>query len=292
MTLAKVFSQKLNELGIDTIYIGHEKPSLQSLAIKMILKNYGLVEENREGKLIAQDYGIKLISQKGEEVSRYTFRKGGKKIDLHLPEYPKMVVDLGLFDFLDEEEREKTLFQVSLCLSVMRRFLWDGNLTIVGKTDYVLGRAKIVSNLSLSNGDKPIVLDPYGDIVATDQLLRDHNVFIIGGIVDKGRRLDRATERLAMQRGYDFPRVKIQLKGSIIGVPDEINKILEIVLRVKELGQSLEEAIISLQSKSDKISRLLHDIKQYGIEVFEEEVRWLNADIRVIEIVRSRLGRK
>ncbi|AAY80987.1 tRNA (adenine(9)-N1)-methyltransferase Trm10 [Sulfolobus acidocaldarius] len=291
MTLAKVFSQKLRELGISSIYIGHERPSLQSLAIKMLLKNYGLVEERREGMLITQDHGIKLISGKGTETSRYTFRKGGKKVSIHLPEYPKMVIDLGLFEFLNEEEKEKTLLQVDLCLSVIRKFLWDGNLTVVGKADYVLGRANIVQSLSLSDEDNPVILDPYGDVVATDQILRDHNVFVIGGIVDKGRRLDRATERLALSRGYSFPRVKIQLRGSIIGVPDEINKILEIILRVKELDQSLEEAIISLQSKSDKISRLLHDVQLYGMEVLEEEARWLRADDKVIEIVRSRLGK-
>jgi Uncharacterized conserved protein len=155
---------------------------------------------------------------------------------------------------------------------------------IVG--DVRIGKAINVSKFRAEA--KTIVLDPYGDVDANEEIIRNSDVFIIGGIVDKGRRLKYATTELAKMRGYDYPRVRIKLRGSVVGVPDEINKIAEIVLKVKE-GESLEEAVISTMSKADKVARILYDVHRLGLDVLEEELKWLKADDKVLHMVKSRL---
>ena len=282
--LSHIFVTELKNRGITSLYIGREIPDLQYLAVKMLVKGYGIVEERREGEVVKEVEGVKLLKRVGSEKSDCVFKKGGKNVITNPPEYPKIVIDMGLFNELTEDEKRKTLLQVNMTLGTIRRFWWDGNLVIVG--DLKVGKA--VNVQSFKTDAKAIVLDPQGEIDADEKLIRDTDVFIIGGIVDKGRRLKDATRRLAEMRGYDYPRVRIKLRDTIVGVPDEINKIAEIVLRVKE-GESLEDAIISTMSKSDKVSRLLYDTHRFGLQVLEEEARWLKVDESVINVVKSRL---
>lgn len=282
--LSHYFSRLLKEQGYYSIHIGHEKPDLQTLAVKMLVKGYGILDEKREGNSVAEVEGIKLLKGRGSEKSDCVFRKGGKNIITNPPEFPKIIVDLGLFDILTEEEKKKTLVQLNMTLNTIRRFWWDGNLVIVGNVR--VGKAINVSEFRVEA--KTIILDPYGDVDANEEIIRNSDVFILGGIVDKGRRLKHATTELARMRGYEYPRVRIKLRDSIVGVPDELNKIAEIVLRVKE-GESLEEAIISTMSKADKVARILYDVHRLGLDILERELKWLKADDKVLHMVKSRL---
>ncbi|BCU70187.1 tRNA methyltransferase [Stygiolobus caldivivus] len=280
------FSSRLRELGYISLHIGRETPDLQKLAVKMLVKGYGIVEERREGIVVKESDGIKLLKSKGSEKSDCIYRKGGKNIIPDPPQYPKVVVDLGLFNALDEEEKKKTITQLFMTLNVVRKFWWDGNMVVVG--DMKVGKA--VTTSSFKSDAPTIVLDPYGDVEADEKIIRGADVFILGGIVDKGRRLKFATSELARKRGYDYPRVKIKLRGSTVGVPDEFNKIAEVVLRVKE-GEGLEDAVISVMSKADKVARILHDVNLRGVEVLPEEFKWLKADDKVVNMVKSKLNK-
>jgi len=287
MIIGKLFAEELKKNNIDKLYIGHEKPELQHLAIKMLLRNYGLIDADINALKIREEDGIQLFKGRGEEKVRYLFGKGGKKVELQLPKYPLIVIDMGLFDELEEEEeKRKTLLQVEVTLSVIRKWLWDGNLALIhSPLSLSIGKAKIINEIE---SDNCIVLDPYGDTVANEDLIRSTDVFIIGGIVDKGRRLKYATSKLAEKYNYPCKRVKIMLRDSIVGVPDEINKIVNIVLKVK-YGGKLEDAIIENQSKSDKISRILRDVSLYEKEMLDEEVRWLKVDDKTYKLILSRL---
>ncbi|MBB5255037.1 tRNA (adenine(9)-N1)-methyltransferase Trm10 [Sulfurisphaera ohwakuensis] len=286
MILGKLLAEELKERGIYKIYIGYEKPSLQNIAVKMLVKNYGFVKREISGKRIGEIEGISLYKGKGDEKVDFAFTKGGEKIPIKLPKYPLIVIDMSLFNELDEEEKKKTLLQVNLTLHVIRKFLWDGNLALINSPNISLGKARNIDNIETDNC---IVLDPYGDIIANEEIIRRTDVFIIGGIVDKGRRLKHATSKLAEK--YPCKKVKITLRGSIVGVPDEINKITDIILAVK-FGKDIEKAIIETQSNSDKIARILVDVNQRGLEILEEEIKWLNANQKVYKLILKRLGIK
>jgi len=288
MIIGKLFAEELKKNGIDKLYVGHEKPELQHLAIKMLLRNYGLIDADINALKIKEEEGIRLFKGRGEEKVKYLFGKGGKKVELQLPKYPLIVIDMGLFNELEEEEeKRKTLLQIEVTLSVIRKWLWDGNLALIHSPSLSIGKVKIIEDIE---SDNCIVLDPYGDTVADENIIRSTDIFIIGGIVDKGRRLKYATSRLAEKYNYPCKRVKVMLRDSIVGVPDEINKIVSIVLRVK-YGGKLEDAIIDNQSKSDKISRILRDVSLYGKEILEEEIRWLKVDEKTYKLILSRLQR-
>ncbi|BFI74686.1 tRNA (adenine(9)-N1)-methyltransferase Trm10 [Sulfurisphaera ohwakuensis] len=286
MILGKLLAEELKERGIYKIYIGYEKPSLQNIAVKMLVKNYGFLKREISGKRIGEIEGISLYKGKGDEKVDFAFIKGGEKIPIKLPKYPLIVIDMSLFNELDEEEKKKTLLQVNLTLHVIRKFLWDGNLALINSSNISLGKARNIDNIETDNC---IVLDPYGDIIANEEIIRRTDVFIIGGIVDKGRRLKYATSKLAEK--YPCKKVKITLRGSIVGVPDEINKIADIILAVK-YGKELEKAIIETQSNSDKIARILVDVNQKGIKILNDEVSWLNVNQKVYRLILKRLGIK
>ena len=288
MIIGKLLAEELKKNGIDKLYIGHEKPELQNLAIKMLLKNYGIIEAVVLSQKVKEEEGIQLFKGRGEEKVNYIFRKGGKKVELKLPKYPLIVIDMGLFDELDEEEKKKTILQVKMTLNVVRQWLWDGNMALIHSPPLSIGKVRVIDQI---DSDNCIVLDPYGDIVANEEIIRNADIFIIGGIVDKGRRLKYATAKLAEKYKYPCKRVRILLRDSIVGVPDEINKIANIILKVK-FGGKLEDAIIENQSKSDKISRVLRDVSIYGREILEEEVKWLRIDERTYKIILSRLEKQ
>ena len=285
MIIGKLFAEELKKIGIDKLYVGHEKPELQHLAVKMLLKNYGIIESEINAKKIKEEEGIQLFKGRGEEKVKYLFKKGGKKVELQLPKYPLIVIDMGLFDELEEEEKKKTLLQVKMTLHVVRQWLWDGNMALIHSSPISIGKVRIIDSI---DSDNCIILDPYGDTIASEDIIRSADIFIIGGIVDKGRRLKYATTRLAEKYKYPCKRVKIILRDSIVGVPDEINKIADIVLKVK-FGWKLEDAIIENQSKSDKISRVLRDVSIYGKQILEEEIRWLKVDEKTYRLILNKL---
>lgn len=88
------------------------------------------------------------------------------------------------------------------------------------------------------------MLDPEGDCVLSEELVRVMDMFIVGGIVDKERRVKGETARLYRLLRLNVPRCRIELRGSIIGVPDRINKVIEIILMTLFETGSIEEAII------------------------------------------------
>ncbi|BFH73932.1 tRNA (adenine(9)-N1)-methyltransferase Trm10 [Sulfurisphaera javensis] len=284
MILGKIFAEELKKKGIDKLYVGYEEPSLQKLAVKMLLKNYGILRRDKEGIKVKEEEGVSLYKGKGGEKVEYVFVKGGEKITFNPPKYPLIVIDLGLFDELDEEEKRKTLLQIDVTLSVIRKYLWDRNLAIA-HYNYSVGKSIIINSL---DSDNCIILDPYGDIIANEEIIRKTDIIIIGGIVDKGRRLKYATKRLAEMYNYPCKRVKIALRGSTVGVPDEINKIVDIILKVKT-GKELEKAIIEDQSKGDKLARALMDINNHGVEILNEEVKWLNIDDKLYKIILRKI---
>lgn len=291
--LAKELGKALLDSGIDTLYVrGVERPFLQRVALKLLLYYWGVEEGIYRGSVLGEEFGVKLISGRGYELATYRLSPRGRKIDFAYPEYPLFVVDMSLWNRHSEKEKRKLINQLGRVVSLLRDHLWDYNLSL-NHANEEFKRSFLSStffNKVRFDVEPPlnsIVLDPYGEVLATEETLRTTDCFILGGIVDDSG-WKYATRELAEKSGYPFKRVKIVLRGSRVGVPDRLNKIISIILRVRE-GQSLEEAILEEQSNADKFLRLLRDTTLNGD--LEGNASWLRAGEKVKERVRKVISR-
>ncbi|QKR00921.1 tRNA (guanine-N1)-methyltransferase [Metallosphaera tengchongensis] len=279
-------------MDIDTIYVrGVDKPILQHLALKILLYGWGLKEGPHYGKTVGEEFGITILTGRGDSLATHSFSKDGKRITLKYPETPLFIIDLSLWDRHSQDEKRKLVSQISISLSTLRTYLWDYNLSINhSNKEFEEMFAKMgFSNRSRRDVEPPkstVVLDPYAEANASESLIRSVDCFILGGIVDDSG-WKYATTKLTELVGYDFPRVKITLRGSRVGVPDRLNKIISIVMRVRN-GMSLEESIIEEQSSADKFLRLLRETTIN--KDLEGNASWLKASERVKERVRKTLS--
>jgi Uncharacterized conserved protein len=290
--LARYFT---NTLGIETLKISIMKKLfktgyLQSIAINMLLYDYGISKKRDYGKVTSVEEKIKILKGRGEEITDYVLLKNGEiKIPSDIiPKSPQFIIDLGNIDLLQDEEKTSLEQQIQVSIKTIREYLFDYNLKLAHTPDSfkLEGRNKI-EILNHIPKDNAIVLNPYGDTIANEEIIRNTKFFIIGGIVDKGRRLKNATYELSRKYGYDeLPQVKISLRNSTVGVPDRINSIIEILLKVI-VGYNLEEAIISTQSNADKVSRLIRELNM--LEKFDYDTitglkNWLKIDDKLLKL--------
>jgi len=171
--------------------------------------------------------------------------------------FPYVIVDCSFFDLHSEKERSRLKVQLKAILGVIRDFMWDAKLVITGK-----GMSSITSNLSSNtifysntaefikeNSIKNIILlDPNAEKVFTGEKAE---CYIIGGIVDKSGNKKGLTGRIGdmlEKEGIEFESMRIELRGDVVGVPDRINAVAEIVLLSVLDGLAIEEAIKKVQS--------------------------------------------
>ncbi|MCE4600796.1 MAG: tRNA (guanine-N1)-methyltransferase [Desulfurococcales archaeon] len=185
---------------------------------------------------------------------------------------PAFVVDLSRLSQHSDEERASLKIQLAMTLTVVRRFLWDPHLILTSAPENAwewlypsVGKSKIQVRgerpgrvLWNMNADKVVILRPDAEKVLSEDDIRDADAFLVGGIVDKiprpgvSRFLDTAVP-------WGKPR-RIELRGSLVGVPDRINRIAEIVFKVRFEGMTLEKAIISSMTRRDVLRRLQVEI--------------------------------
>ena len=211
------------------------------------------------------------------------------------PPLPLFIVDLGMLGRHNEEEKGSLKVQLGVALSVVRRYLWDPHLALTSAGDNVrewlsdvIGRAKITVSqekpgrvLWSMGADRVIILRPDAEEPLTEDDIRGADAFVLGGVVDKIPRKG-ASRYLDASVPWGEPR-RIELRGSIIGVPDRINRVIEIILRVLFEGLSVEEAVIASMTKRDLIRRLVIEImrasrggrKRLGRDHYEYLRSWL-----------------
>ncbi|MEM0188898.1 MAG: tRNA (guanine-N1)-methyltransferase [Saccharolobus sp.] len=300
MILGRILGKYLrNELGIESLKIVNLKKFyktsyLQSIGINMILYNYGITKSQDYGKIIAEEEDIKILKSRGETSTNYVIVKNGdiKIREDIIPLEPNFIIDLGFLDIQLDEEKISLKQQIMLSLATIRGYLSDYNLKLAhAPPSLKLEGKNKVSIIDSIPKDNAIVLNPYGDIIANEEIIRTSKVFILGGIVDKGRRLKNATFQLAKKYGYeDLPQVKIALRNSTLGVPDRINKIIEILLKTIS-GVKLEDAIISSQTNADKLNRLVNEInllEDFNLERIRELKEWLKVNDKIVKIAIRR----
>jgi len=62
----------------------------------------------------------------------------------------------------------------------------------------------------------------------------------------------------------DLPRARIELDGSIRGVPDRVNILVKILLESYYLNIPLRDAIVKNQGRRDVLNRIWYEIKRYS----------------------------
>jgi Trm5-related predicted tRNA methylase len=103
--------------------------SLNRLAIKLHRGRLGIIKGEFRGHVVEELAGVKLLSGAGDTVTGLRADKRGKRIDLKIDlEFPKIVIDYGLWDYHTDLEKRLLLRQSDLALQVVRDHLWDRNL--------------------------------------------------------------------------------------------------------------------------------------------------------------------
>ncbi|HII61367.1 tRNA (guanine(9)-/adenine(9)-N1)-methyltransferase [Pyrococcus horikoshii] len=236
-------------------------------------------------------------------VEKFKVVVDGDEIARRLPDYPWIIVDLMLWDKHIPKEKDKITLQVRETYAVMRRMYYPRKFAITWineeyKKKNKLPLEKIVSYegttaefLKERGINRVVLLDPNADEALSEKDLEE-KAFIIGGIVDmKGDKKGTTAKigEVLKKEGIEVLRRKIVLRGDVIGVPDRINHITEILIRML-YGEPMERAILAVQAPTHARWRLRREIPKRKIrylidgklylvvekELFDELKGWLN----------------
>lgn len=293
----------LRELNIDRIYIPRnilsklkkENDIVQWLAIYILNNKVKICKGESFGKLVKQIESISLYTGKGNERVEYIVTRNGcrevlissNEIKKFLVKKPLFVIDLSFWHEHTESEKMELVEQIVISLKIIRQYLHDECLVITSVNDEFLSIFNkfvhdtrtgiqfvkddagkfILKNLKYY---KPIVLDPEGEFTLSTSDVFIYDLYLLGGIVDKERVDKYGTTRLYHTLKLQFlniPRFKIEFDCSIVGVPDRINKIIEIILLTRYVTKDLRKSILITQSKRDKYLRLIYEIQKNAKKV-------------------------
>ena len=177
--------------------------------------------------------------------------------------FPYIAIDCRYHHLHSEKEFKSLMTQIKETLNVVREYMWDERLVIAGlKTDTNATHVERLEDF-LKDKKRIILLDPNAEEVFDGERA---DVYIIGGIVDKSGNKKGLTSKIGEEikrSGIEFEARKILLRGSVIGVPDRLNHIAEIVLKVVLDGKSVEEAIREVQPKKVAKWRLRIELPKF-----------------------------
>ncbi|MEM2086932.1 MAG: tRNA (guanine-N1)-methyltransferase [Archaeoglobaceae archaeon] len=282
MRLREIFVEKLRDHGIKKIgtrikRILYSNDPVRAMAIAVANGSASVFEGGDD-----LEFSFSLDGKYLQEApDAYIGKSGnfvfGKKELIGGADFPFLAVDCRFYDLHSEKEKKKIALQVTKTLGTVREFMWDEKLIVAGKDFGVGVYCERLEDFLLSKGIQEVVLlDPKGD-KRFDQKRAD--CYVIGGIVDKAENRDLTAlvgEELE-RAGIKCDRRRIELRGDIIGVPDRINHIAEIVLKVVLDGFALEPAIRSVQPITVAKWRLRKELPKKSIRV-----RVGNKTIRVV----------
>ncbi len=304
-----------------------KEQGFQYLAVEMLVKELSLAwdREYRGSTIYEKKYRggtYRIVLGPGEErveasvvprsrATETVFTWRDLEEILPNPPKPVIVVDLGMKFMHTEEELGKLRLQISVSLNVVRRYLWDPHLALTSIDPHtaqwlseVLGENKVTmvqgkpSELLWSmDADKVVILRPDAAQPLTGADVLTADAFLIGGVVDRIPRpgISRMLDNLVP---WGVPR-KIELRGSVVGVPERINRIVEILLKARyEYAGDVEKAIISTMTKKDVVSRAYIEILRHGRrenghlvvswDLYRSLKKWLPIDPESFRLAASR----
>ncbi len=281
------------------------------VAVQVLLGKLNVCKGFRRGEVLVSIDDLPILSLLGTyETDCFIDYKCSEVIKHNavMPEYPQFIIDVSFWRRHTENELRSLIIQLMQTLRELRRYLWDGNLTIAGVDDEFMNllrkftgnintAARFLGSIPSNYLKSAVMLDPYGDVELTEDIIKSTDAFIIGGISDSEVIRKGETYELYKSLGLselNVPRVKLTLRGVLTGVPERINKLVSILLMVKFSNYNLEDAVISNQSKADKINRLhreLSTLRAVDLNTLDNLLIWLGLtpwDNKVASVLRRR----
>ncbi|WP_457614156.1 hypothetical protein [Methanopyrus sp.] len=266
---------------------------MNRFALYAVRKGLGFEAEERSVRAYTSWRGLSLAVPGEETTSDY--RASPKAGDVSpeelaeavpdYPAFPHFVVDYRFWDEHSDFGRTNLIRQTAVTASTLRLYLSDRHMSLVNVTPEVEERflkafpsfegglcgdwEDLIAELGV---DRVFLLDPNAEEELKENEIREDTVFVLGGIVDENMR--GWTAKLASDIPCDVERRRITLKGSIVGVPDRINALVEALSRVIVEGEVLERAILRVQSPRFARRRLSRELRRID-ELTEEELRRL-----------------
>jgi len=259
---------------------------LHLVAEKLVMGSAKICRESTYGKVVGFYKGI-AISRESRVPEQYDtvikdFREQCardisplfNKIFAKLyPKSPLIVFDAILWELHHVNEKKGALKQLLFSLNVVRRYLTDLSMVVISPSmeiraflESFKNRITIINwpHRMQTNHGLTIVLDPYADRALTEVEVMKADTFVIGLLVDDMFSRPFATYLMTLLRNLkDCERRAIVYKEHIVGVPREINKIVEILLKVRFEGASISTAVKEVMGVDDKIKRLTREAAKY-----------------------------
>ncbi len=308
-----------------------ENLGFQYVAVEMLVNEYNIVyDPTFKGRVVKEDsykgVKFKLLVKDGDLRSDaivshrthttkaiVTWREVAEL--LPTPPLPLFVIDVSPI-FQEASDISSIKVQLEESIERIRECLWDPHLAVTSADKSiaewihsVAGRNKIIITSSKPSellwsmdADRVTIIrqDAPHPITPNDVLSSD--AFLITGIQDSISRpgIGRMFDNLVP---WGIPR-RVELRGSIVGVPDRINKIVEILLKARyKYGGDIEKAIINSMTRRDVITRLYSEVMRrversagelyIDIEVYYDLARWLPVTkddfMRVVERVGAKV---
>ncbi len=270
MRLRDVFIEFLREKGIESISTNSFKV-LDEDPVQYIARKFASGEFK-----IAKGRGKYCFDLSGNFVDScshiaWRLRDGisNTEISEKLSDFPFVVIDCSLKHIHTEKELLSLRKQIQKTLSVVRKYIWDDRLVVAGfDVDISCRKYPSVEDfLSEMNFERVVILDPNADGVFDGEKAE---CYIIGGIVDKSGNKKGATEKIYRrieENGFQVERRKILLRGDVVGVPDRVNHIAEIVLKCILDGMDVEKAVYDVQNRKIARWRLRKEIARNAKKV-------------------------
>lgn len=313
MTLADVFREALGEKGIESIgtlskRFRKSRNKLQDIAIE-IVHGKGAIFRVPEKTAVAWDLDGKRV-----EGSHYAYAPlcmmekfepvlTPDELRSRLPDWPYFIIDLYHWDRHTQKEKGKICLQVTQSYGLLRDYFTGKELAVTwaneefrrmfnGPLDRITAyEGPTAEFLAEKEIDEVVLLDPWAEEVLSEKDF-DVKAFIIGGIVDTGGTKKKTTPKIGEElerAGIRVRRRKIVLRGDVVGVPDRINRILGILLKMMVEGKSMDEAVYEMQEPLHARWRLRKELPKHAVrykvdgrtyrvvekELFDEYSQWL-----------------
>ncbi len=210
----------------------------------------------------------KELEELADRYGRYTVIIDEAFVKERLNIAPYFILDFSLWELHRDGERGEAYRQVVMLVDTVSKYLLDSNVILVNPPKGLVNKLNsefdysyeyftcIGSECEGAVKGKGIVLDPYAENILTIEDVLEANYFVIGAVIDDKIPRPYATKLI---REVNWPHAipkRIELWGSKVGVPNRVNKIAEILLRIRFDGLNIDEAIVKAMSKLDKLSRI------------------------------------